>query len=363
MKHCILILLFASFSCTLFGQDNDTWTSFYNTDSTLIGFKDKNGNIKIEPKFMGLTSASKFDDIIAVTEELEVNEKWESYYITKTGRKVGKDSLYTFDNTADCECEGFIRFRDYKTDKVGMFNKNGDVVIPAEYNDLTRVRNGMIMALKGAEKKYSEGREYYSWVGGQELLIDASNNILIDDFKLDNNLDFLSVIISNFKSSDTLRQNFKAINGQYYSFLDFDKEFKTWLKSNLLDNFTKQNLLNVTYDEVTFWKEGCGWTKEQKENFIEVNFELIKLKILELNSDKCEYFISNEGLNPLIYESERYNDFFNNCGESKDWIYPVKNIVITHKINNNLPQDHFNFLRTVNGYKLISITIRTGRIE
>ncbi|MEI9958494.1 MAG: WG repeat-containing protein [Ferruginibacter sp.] len=36
---------------------------------------------------------------------------------------------------------------------MGLFNKNGDIVVPAEYNDITRVRNGMIIALKGAEKK------------------------------------------------------------------------------------------------------------------------------------------------------------------------------------------------------------------
>ncbi|MFN8321045.1 MAG: WG repeat-containing protein [Chitinophagales bacterium] len=361
MRHSILTFILTISSWTLFGQSNDTWSAFWNKDTTLIGFKDKSGNIKIEPKFMGATSANKFDCIIAVTEQ--VNDKWSSYYLTKTGKIVGKDSLHMFDNGSDCESEGFIRFRDRKTDKAGMFNKNGDIVIPALYNDLTRVRNGMIIALQGAEKKYSEGGEHYSWIGGKELLIDTNNKVLIENFKLDNNFNFYSLNISKLPSSDTLRQNFKAVDGQYYSFIDFDKEFKTWLKTNLLDNFTKQNLPSVTYDEVTFWKERGGWTKEQKENFMERNFELIKSKLLELNSDKCEYFISNEGLNPLIYDADRYNDFFNNCGESKDWIYPVKNIVITHKVGNNFPQDHFDFLRTDNGYKLISVTIRTGQIK
>jgi len=123
MKHYLLTFLLTTLSMTLFGQHNDTWTSFWNKDTSLIGFKDKNGNIKIEPKFMRFTTANKFDDIIAVTEEVEVNEKWESYYITKAGRIVGRDSIHTCDNGADCESEGFIRFRDYKTDKAGMFNK------------------------------------------------------------------------------------------------------------------------------------------------------------------------------------------------------------------------------------------------
>lgn len=306
---------------------------------------------------MGFTTARRFDDIIAVTEEVEASGKWKSYYITKSGRIVGSDSLYTFGNDADCESEGFIRFRDHKTDKAGMFNKKGDIVIPAEYNELTSVRNGMIVAVKGAEKKYWDGGEYYSWVGGKELLIDTNNHILIDNFKWDKNLNLFSVTISNLPSSDTLRQDFKAISGQYYSFIDFDKEFKAWLKTNLLDDFTKQNLLSVTYDEVTFWKEPGGWTKEQRENFIERNYELIKSKLLELNSDKCEYFIGNIELNPYQYKSDKYSDFFNNCGEFKEWIYPVKSIVITHRVNNNFLQDHFGFLRTDNGYRLLKMTV------
>jgi hypothetical protein len=327
----------------------------------LIGFKDKHGITKIEPKFTGIISANKFDDIIAVTEE--VNDKWSGYYITKTGKIFGRDSLYIFDNGSDCESEGFIRFRDSKTDKAGMFDKNGDIVVPAEYNDLTRVRNGLIIALKGAVKIYLEGGEHYSWIGGTELLIDTKNNVLIDNFKFDDNINFYSLIISKLPHPDTSRQNFKAVDGQYYSFIDFDKEFQAWLRANLLENFTKENLLRVTYDEVTFWNEQNGWTKEPKKNFIERNYELIKSKLIELNFDNCQYNIFNDGLNPFIYNSDDFESFYNNCGESKDWIYPVKNIVITHKVNDDFLQDHFDFLRTDNGYKLISMTIRTGTIK
>jgi len=41
----------------------------------------------------------------------------------------------------------------------------------------------------------------------------------------------------------------------------------------------------------------------------------------------------------------------------------VKNIVITHKDKNDFSQDHFGFLRTDNGYKLIYITIRSGELK
>lgn len=359
MRHLFLIYFFTLTSCTLLGQSKDTWTSFWNKDTSLIGFKDKNGIVKIEPKFSGFTSASKFDDIIAVTEAK--NETWNSYYLTKTGRIVGKDSLHIFDNGADCESEGYIRFRDRKTDKVGMFNKNGDIVIPADYNDLTRVRNGMIIALKGAEKK--QWGEHFSWKGGKEILIDTNNKILIDSFKYDNNLNFFSVLITTSLNADTIRQNFKSVSGQYYSFIDFDKEFRSWLKSSLLDNFTKNRLFECSYIKITFWKEPNGWTSESKSSFLDRNFELIKTKLLDLNSKDCDYNIFDEGLNPYIYETDEYKDFFNNCGESKDWIYPIKNIVISYKDKKELLQDHFEFLRTDNGYKLISVTIRKGELK
>lgn len=346
-------------SFILLGQSKDTWMSFWNKDTTLLGFKDKNGVVKIEPKFKGLTSANKFDDIIAVTEE--INKGWNSYYLTKSGRIVGRDSLHIFDNGFDCESEGYIRFRDRKSDKVGMFNKNGNIVIPADYNDLTRVRNGMVIALKDAEKK--QRGEHFRWQGGKVILIDTNNNILVDNFKYDNNLNFFSVLISSHANTDTIRQSFKGVNGQFYSFIDYDKEFRSWLRSSLLDNFTKNKLLECTCSKITFWKEPSGWTSETKNSFLDRNFELLKAKLLELNSNDCDFNIFDEGLNPYIYESDEYKDFFNNCGESKDWIYPIKNIVINYKDKRDLLQDHFEFLRTEKGYRLISITIRKGELK
>lgn len=362
MKIQTLIFLLTLLKLSVFGQSNDTWTAFWNKDKTLIGYKDKNGVVKIKPKFQtGFTTARKFDNIIGVAEE--VNKNWKLYYLTKSGRIVGRDSLHIFDNGCDCESEGFIRFRDTKTDKVGLFNRNGEIVIPAEYSDMTRVRNGMIIALKGAKKKYWEGGEHYSWVGGKEILIDTTNNILIDSFKYAGNINFFSLLISTQPNPDTIRQNFKTINGKYFSFIDFDKEFKAWLKTSLLDNFTKDNLLNATYKEVTFWKESLGWTSEARNSFIDCNYELIKAKLLQLNSRDCDFNIFDEGLNPFIYESDEYKGFFNNCGESKDWIYPIKNIVISYNENKSMLQDHIEFLRTDKGYKLISLTIRKGKIK
>jgi hypothetical protein len=153
MRHFALTYLLVFFCCTLFGQDIGAWIAFWNKDTTLIGFKDKSGKVKIEPRFVsGFTSAGLFENIIAAMEENSGG--YQSYYLTKSGKIFGKDSLHMFDNATDCESEGFIRFRDKKTERVGMFNRKGEVVIPAEYNELTRVGNGMTIALKGAEKSF-----------------------------------------------------------------------------------------------------------------------------------------------------------------------------------------------------------------
>lgn len=154
MKRLLYICIFLFLNFSAVAQSNDIWIAFWNKDTTKIGFKDKNGNIKIEPKFSGFTTARKFENIIAVTEEK--NGKWESYYLTKSGKIVGQDSLYVFDNGPDCENEGFIRFTDRKTDKMGMFNAEGKIVIPAEYSNLTKAKNGMFIGLKDAKKEISD---------------------------------------------------------------------------------------------------------------------------------------------------------------------------------------------------------------
>jgi len=356
MKKIIILYLFLCLNFTLSAQNKDTWISFWDKDTTHLGFKDKSGNIKIEPKFMGMTIAHKFENIIAVSEE--ENENWKSYYLTKTGKIVGRDSLYVFDNGPDCENEGFIRFNDPKTDKMGLFNGDGKIVIPAEYSDLTRVRNGMIIALKDAVKE--KDGEHFFWTGGKEFLIDINNKILIENFGFNDELNFYSLEKSKEKNPDPVRDNFLGIDGQYYSFINFDKEFKAWLKNILLTDLSKENLLKHSYDQITYWKkkDDDGWITKPKASFIKQNYKIIKAKLLELKSANCDYHIFSESLNKFIYEADEYDQYFDNCRQAKDWINPVKNIVISPQDKNESGQDHFEFLRTENGYKLISASSR-----
>ena len=331
-----------------------------------MGFKDQNGSVRIEPKYMGFTIARRFDKIMAVMEQN--NGQYETYYLTKSGKKVGRDKIYIVDNGPDCESEGFIRFRDKKTNKAGMYNSKGEMVIPSEYNDLTNVRNGLVVALKGAKKKYWDGNEHsgcshFSWVGGKEYLIDTNNRIIIDNFEYNPNLNFFSLKIEPEPVKDPNRQEFFGVDGRYYSFIDYKTEFQGWLKSTLLDSFSKKKLIEASYKEIYIWKEPDGWTAEVNSELIDRNFELIKSRLTELSKEKADYFILIEGLNPFIYKAPEFAAYYNNCSEPKKWKYPVMNVVINHKTESDFYQDHFEFLRTENEYKLISMTIRHGKLK
>jgi len=366
MKKILLTYIIFLIGLSVQSQNTDTWTAFMDDSSGLLGFKNSTGQVEIEPKFMGFTIARKFDNIIAVMVKNEGNYK--TYYLTKSGKKVGIDSLHIFDNGADCESEGFIRFRDKVTDKVGMFDKNGNIIIPAVYNELSRVQNGLVWALKGAKKKYwdkhnESGCNHYSWVNGKEMLINTKNEVVIENFQYEGNLNLFSLHISAIQNDNPNRHSFKGKNGKFYSFIDYKKEFRNWINSKLLDSLTLDKLIKVSFDSITYWKEPNGWTTELKTDFLKSNFELIKTRFLELNKIETDYFVAINGLNPFIFQGKEHSKYFNNCGEARREKYPVMGLIINNKTKSDLIQDHFDFIRTDNGYRLISMTIRNGKIK
>lgn len=366
MKRFILVIFLSSLFCSVYGQNNDTWTSFWNKDTTLFGFKDKNGVVRIEPKFTTFSYIFKFDNIIEVDEKID--DKIRSfYYLTKSGKIVGKDSIFMFDNSPDCENEGFIRFEDSKNDKVGIFNRFGNVVIPANYNYLSRVKNGLIVGLKDAVKKFDKndnhvGCNHFSWTGGQKVLIDTLNNILIENIQNDYLLDFYSLEKTNTIHSDTIRNSYLAKNGQYFSFINYEKEFKQWIKNELVSGLTNERLLDISYDSIYFENSSVR-LKVNKNNLINDNFLVIKNGLLEILQPKSNLFITNGDLNSYHHNGSEFEKYYNNCEEYKYWIYPVWSIILSHGKNKNFSQNVYEFLRTENGYKLISLQILNEKIK
>ena len=355
---CIMLLLFG---CSINAQKDTSWVTFRDEKTGLVGFRNHNGKVRIEAVYNDFTIARKFDKIVAVMEENTGKSK--PYYLTKSGKKFGINSIYYFDNGPDCEREGYIRFRDNNTDKVGMFNGQGEIVIPAEYDDLTNVRNGLVVALKGAKKKYPRDSKpsdcnHFSWVGGKEYLIDTANYIIIENFKYESSLDFFSLKIEQEPVKDANRQSFLGVDGRYYSFIDYKKEFQNWLDSFLVDPPSPEKLIENSYHKIFFWKESDGWITETKIEFINKNYEYIESKFKNLHEATSDYSIFMDGLNPFIYTTSEFDAYYNNCKEPKDWQYPVMNVTINNKTEKVPYQDQFEFLRTENGYKLISATLK-----
>lgn len=366
MKTIILTYLIFLCGTISFPQQSDFWTAFLDENEEIFGFKDCNGLIVVQPKFSSFSFVNKLEHIFIASEE--INDELDIYYLTKSGREFGRDSLYLFDNTPDCESEGFIRFRDNKTDKVGLFNRNGDVVIPAIYNELTEANNGLVVALKDAEKKFGEehqhsGCNHFSWIGGQSMLIDTNNRVIIENFADGLMLDLYSRQVHDEIIESPNRNFFTGVDGKIHSFINYEKDFSFWLQRSLLDNFSEENLIRVSYDWLTFWEDERGWTNEPANKFIENNFTLIKDRLSSIQNPGQEYFVFIDGLNSGIFDSEKFKIYFNNCGQPLSGKYPVFNVVITHRDEKDFYQDHFDFLKTDNGYRLISLTIRNSSLE
>ena len=353
-KAGLLALLLLIDAAGRAAQAQGTWTVCWNADTTAFGFSDERGVVQVAPRFRGLAWAKRLDRIMAVTEGGP--GPWVSYYLTRSGRTIGRDSVYVFDNAMDCEREGYIRFTSRQTGLVGMFNGQGDVAIPAQYDALTKVRNGMVLALQGAKKTYWAGGEHYSWVGGRQMLLDTGNRVLVDSMVYDGHLDFRSLRISDQPHPDPLRQSFRGTDGRYYSFVDVTRDFRAWLRS-LVDSLDKGRLLEATYSEVTCWKPPQGWVKEPTARFMGRNFARIRaaLQPLRDSARACEIF--EDGLNSFTYAEDRYRRYFDNCGAPDQDRYPVEDVVISHRAGKDLTQDHFEFLRTDEGYRLISVTV------
>ncbi len=245
MKN-IVQLFFVVFSFFCFGQEKNLWYPFFLENSNTMGFKDKEGKVMIEPKFFAPLSTGNFNNIYAVN-EIDGDE----YYLLKNGKKIGIDSVYYFDTEAAYEREEKIRFRDKKTDKVGFFDKNGQVVIPAIYNDAGDFHNGLAMIMKdGVRKCWKENNEkqpeypnceHWSWEG-KTIMINTNNQELFEIPKenFTNSIDYNNVY-KNFKLNENVDSDiytsYKGNDGNTYSFYSPEKDFKKWFETTFLPDF------------------------------------------------------------------------------------------------------------------------------
>lgn len=360
MKRFLLFFLSCSYIVLAMGQGQNPLRAFYNADSSRIGYKDMHGKIVIPATInANFGMPEKFTDLVSVIDM--DSEASDSYFMNAQGRKFGRDSLHFFDNTPDCEQEGFIRFHDRNTDLVGFFNAAGSEQVPAMYSAVTPMHNGMFVALKGAKKQYDgDDKEHYSWSGGKQMLVSANNEVLINDFPYLGEVNYYAMDISETPHVGPEWVSLKGENGKYYNFIHYEKEFKHLLNGLLQQGINKQTMASHCADSIVSWNEDKQeWIFTASSQFLDqhmTKLENLFQKIRDGQSLSTQTMISQGGFNNFIFDSPAYHQYLDNCGQTNDFRYPTMIVYFGPEEGGDPQQQSAEFLRTAQGYKLHMVT-------
>lgn len=363
----LLFLLCAGISFCANAQ-TDNWYRFEDHKKNLSGYKDASGGLKVPAKFGGLTRANIFRSVVAVNES-STNS---SYYLLRSGKKIGVDSLYVWDMTYDCEQEGKIRFHDSHIDKVGFFGKDGKVQIPATYNDAGPFYNGLALVIHHGKRTCADGTpfdpkspcEHWGW-NGVTALIDTNGRIVADslDFMQIAHLNWYSLNLSSTPSTRPESVSFKAVQGGYYSFTSYEKEFKQWFYGQYLKN-PDLSLRIHSFRQLSVEGLFAETLRKffKKDAFLKQYRHLVSKRMNAIKKRQVEIALISEDLNPFIYDQADFKSFYTDCGDANSGKYPVFDVVTSHyKKDKQIGyQEHFSFLRTGSGYQLIGIVIGPG---
>lgn len=363
------VILILWLICNLVVAQSNLLHSYYDKKTELTGYKDAQGKIKVPAKFGLITHTGIFRNIVPVSEETS-KDKFKSYYLLKNGKKVGQDSLYIWDFTTDCESEEKIRFHDTKTDKVGFFGKYGKVVIPAVYNAAQPFYNGLALTIRNGKrmcydnKPYDEANPCEQWFwNGTTAMINTKNQILVDSLQNDAiwHINFYSLKVGNQPLDTTIYVNLKGVDGQYYSFIDYEKEFKYWFLKNYLPQLNAGSLHVNLLKQIMVGERHKKAADQSLATGTFVKKYGIKLlhKMKAIQKAGSSAMIVHEDLQSLLYESAAFKPYYTDCGRPNNEKYPVYSVILDayDKYTKSNNPESFVFLRTAGGYKLIGITL------
>jgi len=366
MKILLCILLSASCSRGLAQQAVD-WYLYEDTATQLSYYRDACNITRTRPLHFLSGGPGIFSAIIPVIES-NTDTGYNTFYLLRNGREVGHDSLYFWDNVPDCEREGKIRFRDRISDRVGVFDQHGKVVVPPVYNDMTPFNNGLAWAIRGAGRECWEGGKYdvknpcehWAWKGGVRVLINSKNETLaeVTEDKDVGALDLYSLRISDHISDTSLRVFLKGINGKYYSFINQEKEFERWLQHTFMQAAHTGRLEEVL-PELVMQERGEGRAFIAQDTFIARFGQILKKKIARLEAGQVHYDIVADELNAYIFGEPAYSRYYDNCGNFLRAKYPAYGVLVTYYATDGkmLCQEHFGFLKTDQGYRLVYVSM------
>jgi hypothetical protein len=282
-------------------------------------------------------------------------------YLLKNGKVVNAGIVYRTPIGADCEREGFARFIAPKKwpEKVGLLDNKGKVVIPAIYDELGPVRNGMLMANynpKNLRRHYPEMMALEEHVIKPFCHIDTGTNLLLNtrgDVLVKNidcyGLDFHSVLIESAPSTDPIRLSYLAKDGTYYSFIDQLAEFEKWLTTLAQSEPTKDVLLRHSYDTIT-WRTHEHSVKLNKTEFIDVYYDLLQRLFQEIAKAERPYFRES-----WLDDCEGVEQFCTLCGGHMLEVYPLMQVNVAIPQGEQSDSYILKFIRTDKGYRLLML--------
>jgi hypothetical protein len=290
-----------------------------------------------------------------------------NYYVLKNGNKVGVDSVYTWDYTTPCATEGKILFRDKKTDKVGFFSENGKIAIPAVYNDAQPFYNGLALTVRNAKRTCLDGKEFnindpcehWYWKGISSLINDK-NEIEVDGINVEqlDEINWYSLKKGNQLLDTAIYINLQGRNGKYYSYINYKKEFKQWFNNHYLESLNPLELQKNCFEEIAIDEK--EWKIYAKAAFLKKYGKILNNRLNAIKKHTIEISIFSNHLNPYIYTSKVFSKFYMDCGAGTTQQYPVYEVIVNYyKKNKQIDyQEHFSFLRTDKGYKLIELSLK-----
>lgn len=344
LKKYLLLILLGNLACSVLAQRN-------------------------EEKGLDLNIKSGITAILDTTD----GTKYRHYYKLTNRRVVGEDSVYSFDAIDDCESDGKIRFRDRITDKAGFFDNNGKVVVPAIYNDVSRFQNGMAMVIKDAKRVGWNGEdckkggcEHWLWTGGSEMLINSRNEVLVDKFEVDGApvINWYSVQVSEMPADTSLYCSVKGVNGKWYVFLDYQKEFDKWFREKYLAaSVDLAKLREFAHDSlVSSLPDDQEWMRMSGDEFIQKCGSRLTARLQPIRDHQISIFtgLTMFGLNPYIHTGPSFEPFFDGCIPGDAGRYPAFDVTsnFIDKSGKLDYQEQYSFLRTGSGYKLIGVSWR-----
>jgi hypothetical protein len=160
----------------------------------------------------------------------------------------------------------------------------------------------------------------------------------------------------------SLYTNLKGVNGKYYAFINYEKEFKKWFYRSYISKVNTNDLLKACFDEVYIQANFKDTTERHytKTAFVKQYGQLLSQKISTIGQPGTETVIMPEALNSFIYTDKNYKQFYTDCGDHNREKYPQFDVVTTH-LNGRKQADYqesLSFIRTNTGYKLIGIYVR-----